>query len=63
VRGVGMIVVGALMALAGAVWTLQGFNLLAGSPMSGVTLWAVVGPIVAVIGLAVVIVGVRARRD
>jgi hypothetical protein len=57
-----MIVVGALMALAGAVWTLQGFNLLAGSPMSGVTLWAVVGPIVAVIGLALVIVGVRARR-
>jgi hypothetical protein len=57
-----MIVIGALMAFAGAVWTLQGFNLLAGSPMSGVTLWAVVGPIVTVVGLAVVIAGARARR-
>ena len=57
-----MIVIGALMALAGTVWTLQGFNLLAGSPMSGVTLWAVVGPIVVVIGLVLVIAGVRGRR-
>jgi hypothetical protein len=56
-----LIIVGTLLALAGAVWTLQGLNVLGGSAMSGVTLWAVVGPIVAVIGLVMLAAGLRRK--
>jgi hypothetical protein len=53
------LVVGVLLVLVGAVWTLQGLDVLGGSAMSGVTLWAIVGPIVAVAGLVLATIGVR----
>jgi hypothetical protein len=53
---------GLLAVVLGALWTLQGLNLVGGSPMSGVTIWAIVGPIVAVIGLVLIVIGVRARN-
>ncbi|MGL5819660.1 MAG: hypothetical protein ACRCZD_00465 [Phycicoccus sp.] len=53
------IVVGGVLLLMGALWTLQGVGLLEGSPMTGVTLWAVVGPIVALVGVSL---AVRAGR-
>jgi len=56
------IVVGALMALFGTIWALQGLGYIGGSAMSGVTLWAVVGPIVAAVGLVLLILGVRRSR-
>lgn len=43
----------------GAIWTLQGLDVLGGSSMSGVTLWAVIGPVVAVLGLTLAL---SARR-
>ena len=52
---------GLLAAVLGALWTLQGLNLLDGSVMSGVTVWAIIGPVVAVAGLALIVVGVRKR--
>ena len=55
------IVVGALLVLAGAVWTLQGLDYLGGSAMSGDRTWAIVGPIVVVIGLLVLLWGLRRR--
>jgi hypothetical protein len=58
-----LVVVGALLALMGIVWTLQGVGILGGSPMTGVTLWAVVGPLVAVVGVAVAILGLRISRS
>jgi hypothetical protein len=39
----------------GALWTLQGLGFVGGGVMSGVTLWAVIGPIVAVVGLLFVL--------
>ncbi|SFE58334.1 hypothetical protein SAMN04487819_11752 [Actinopolyspora alba] len=55
--------VGALLLVLGVIWTLQGVGVLGGSPMTGVTLWAVLGPITALIGLAsIVLGGVRMRR-
>ncbi|HLL69645.1 MAG TPA: hypothetical protein VK453_28605 [Micromonosporaceae bacterium] len=60
-RSLGLIVGGALLMLAGAVWTLQGIGALGGSPMSGVTMWAVIGPLTAAAGLVLLVVGVRAR--
>ena len=52
---------GLLAVVLGALWTLQGLDLLGGSVMSGVTIWAIIGPIVAVAGLALIVVGVRKR--
>ena len=45
-KQVALIVLGALVALAGAVWTLQGRGYIGGSLLSGATLWAVIGPLV-----------------
>ena len=56
-----LIGLGALLTVGGVIFTLQGFGALGGSPMTGVTLWAVIGPIAAVIGLAMVITGLRRR--
>lgn len=57
-----LVVVGVLMAIAGAVWALQGFGIIGGSFMSGATLWAVIGPVVALAGLAIAAIGLRGRR-
>jgi hypothetical protein len=54
--------VGVLLVLVGLVWTLQGLGYIGGSVMSGVTLWAVVGPLVMLAGVALVVVGIRGRR-
>jgi hypothetical protein len=52
---------GLLAFLLGVLWTLQGLDLLGGSAMSGVTMWAVIGPVVALAGLILIIVGIRKR--
>ena len=52
---------GVLMALVGVIWTLQGLGYIGGSGMSGVTFWAVVGPVVAIVGLAVTAISTRGR--
>jgi hypothetical protein len=60
------LVVGVALILVGVVWTLQGLDVMGGSGMSGNALWAVVGPIVALIGAYLVVRAVRspsARRD
>ncbi|HEY2281246.1 MAG TPA: hypothetical protein VGI00_23040 [Streptosporangiaceae bacterium] len=56
-----LIGVGAVLMVAGIIFTLQGLGDLGGSPMTGVGLWAVVGPIIAILGLAMAIVGLRRR--
>jgi hypothetical protein len=56
------LVVGILAVLVGVVWTLQGLDVLGGSGMSGNTVWAVVGPIVAIVGLIIAIAGARGMR-
>ncbi|WP_353826371.1 hypothetical protein [Agromyces sp. SYSU T0242] len=57
-----MIIVGAVLAVAGTVWALQGVGILPGSVMSGVTMWAVIGPIVAIGGIALLWAGLARRR-
>jgi hypothetical protein len=58
-----LVVVGALVTLVGLVWTLQGLDILGGSAMSGQTMWAVIGPIVAIIGIALIVFARRGRRS
>ena len=55
------LVLAALMVVVGAVWTFQGLGYLKGSPMTGVELWAILGPLVAGFGLALAIVAARRR--
>ena len=54
-------VIGLLALVLGAVWTLQGLNLLHDSVMSGVRIWALIGPIVAAVGFILIITGVLIR--
>ncbi len=53
---------GVLVTIAGVIFALQGLGYLTGSVMTGTTLWSVLGPIIAVGGLAVVAVGFRVSR-
>ena len=53
---------GLLAVVVGAVWTLQGLGYVGGSVMSGVTLWAIVGPIIALVGVGLLVAGVRRFR-
>jgi len=57
-----LVVLGALIAVAGIVWTLQGLGYVTGSFMTGATLWAVIGPVTALAGLALIAVGLLRRR-
>ncbi len=55
-------VLGFLALVLGAVWTLQGLNVLDDSVMSGVQIWSIIGPVVAVIGLVLIVTGLRTRN-
>jgi hypothetical protein len=60
-RSVILVAVGAVLLVAGVVFMLQGLGDIGGSAMTGKTLWAVLGPIIAVVGLALAGVGLRGR--
>jgi membrane-bound ClpP family serine protease len=47
-----LLVVGAVLALLGVIWFLQGVNILPGSFMTGQTKWAVYGTIAFAAGVA-----------
>jgi hypothetical protein len=51
---------GLLLVLVGLIWTLQGLGVISGSVMTGVTLWAIIGPIVTILGLWLVAKAARA---
>jgi hypothetical protein len=53
---------GVLVTVAGVIFAVQGLGYLHGSVMTGTTLWAVLGPLIAVAGLSIVAVGFRAPR-
>lgn len=56
-----LIVVGIVVVLVGVFWALQGFGVVGGSSMSGNHTFEVVGPVVALVGLAVAVLGLRGR--
>ena len=55
------LVIGALIALAGGVWLLQGVGILPGSFMSGDRTWAWIGGATLIVGLA--LLGWTLRRS
>ncbi len=54
---------GALLTIAGVIWALQGFGVIGGSFMSGDSVWAIIGPLVALAGLAMAAFGWRRMRS
>ena len=59
---IALIVVGVVVTLFGLLWALQGFGVVGGSPMSNTTTWSIIGPIVALIGIAIA-VGAPRRKS
>ena len=51
--------IGVVMVAAGLLFTLQGLGHIGGSAMSGEDFWAIAGPAIAGLGVALVIVGIR----
>jgi hypothetical protein len=47
-------ILGVLLVLIGALWTLQGFGVVGGSFMTGSTMWLVIGLVCVVVGLTLV---------
>jgi glucokinase len=55
------ILVGIALVVVGGIWTFQGLGYIGGSSMSGQEEWAIIGPGVAGIGVALVVVATRPR--
>jgi bacteriorhodopsin len=53
---------GVLMVLMGAIWFLQGINVLPGSFMTGQIRWAYYGSIAAIAGLVLIVAVNRSRH-
>jgi len=47
-------IVGAIIAVFGLIWLLQGAGILAGSAMSGSQFWEIAGAITFIVGLVIV---------
>ena len=58
-----LVAAGAIAIVAGVTFALQGFGVLGGSVMSGSSLWAVLGPLIALAGLLAVVAGVQRLRS
>jgi uncharacterized membrane protein HdeD (DUF308 family) len=55
-------IVSAVLILLGAVWILQGLNVLPGSFMTGHIQWAVYGAILVVVGILLLVWTRRGRK-
>ena len=53
---------GLLITVVGVVFALQGVGVIGGSFMSGTTTWAVLGPVITLLGLALVTAALLRRR-
>jgi hypothetical protein len=54
-------ILGVILVLFGAIWFLQGINVLPGSFMTGQIRWAVYGGIAAAAGIALLLLAKRRR--
>lgn len=50
---------GLLLTVLGVVWALQGLGYISGSSMSGKSIWAILGPVVAAFGVSLLYVTFR----
>lgn len=59
---IAMIVVGGIAVIIGGVFAGQGMNLIPGSFMTGNRMWLSIGLIVAVVGIILLVLGLRRPR-
>jgi hypothetical protein len=59
---IAILAVGIVVTCFGVLWALQGFGVVGGSPMSNTTTWSIIGPIVALVGIAIAAYGARGRK-
>jgi xanthine/uracil permease len=59
VASIPLIVIGAIALVIGAVFASQGANLIHGSAMSGEPMWLYIGISVAVVGIVLIVIGLR----
>ena len=59
---IALIIVGVLAVLVGAVFAGQGANLIPGSSMTGDRMWLYIGLIVAIVGIILIVLGLRRPR-
>ena len=57
------LVVAVVLVLVGGLWTLQGLGYVGGSSMTGSQTWAIIGPLVAGLGVALAITVLGRGRD
>ena len=58
-----LVVVGVIALLVGGVFALQGANVLPGSFMTGSRTWLGIGLVVVVVGIVLLVFGLRRPRD
>jgi hypothetical protein len=56
-----VVALGVVLVLIGAIWTLQGANLLGGSFMTGSRTWLVIGLLAIVVGVSLLLRSFRPR--
>ena len=56
-----LMTIGLLAIVIGALWTVQGLDILPDSKMSGKSVWTFIGAGVAVVGLILTVIGERVR--
>jgi hypothetical protein len=54
-----LILIGAIAVVTGLLLTLGGLGIIGGTRISGDSTWAIIGPIVAVVGMLVLLFGSR----
>lgn len=60
-RSLGFVIVGVVALVIGGVFAGQGANLIPGSSMTGDPTWLYIGLALAVVGIVLIVLGVRRR--
>jgi hypothetical protein len=59
---IALVVLGVVALLVGGLWIGQGLNLIGGSVMTGERTWFYVGTLVAILGVVLLVLGLRPAR-
>lgn len=59
---IGLAIVSLVLIAIGALWTLQGADMVGGSFMTGDTKWLYIGIVIAIAGLALLVAALRLTR-
>jgi uncharacterized membrane protein YidH (DUF202 family) len=54
-----LVIIGVIAVVIGAVFAGQGANLIPGSSMTGDRMWLYIGVVVAIVGIILIVVGLR----